>query len=76
MRAARAKLAAAQQRTAAAAAKDAQKATAGQGGGQVRNLTDPDSRLMPVRGGGFLQAFNAQGAAQRRRAVPGGHGHR
>jgi transposase len=60
VRAARAKLAAAQQRTAAAAARDAQKATAGQGGGQVRNLTDPDSRLMPVRGGGFLQAFNAQ----------------
>jgi transposase len=26
----------------------------------VRNVTDPDSRLMPVRGGGFLQGYNAQ----------------
>jgi hypothetical protein len=26
----------------------------------VRNLTDPDSRLMPVRGGGFIQGYNAQ----------------
>ena len=26
----------------------------------MRNLTDPDSRLMPVRGGGFIQGFNAQ----------------
>jgi len=25
-----------------------------------RNITDPDSRLMPVRGGGFIQGFNAQ----------------
>jgi transposase len=26
----------------------------------ARNVTDPDSRLMPVRGGGFLQGYNAQ----------------
>jgi transposase len=26
----------------------------------VRNITDPDSRLMPVRGGGFGQGYNAQ----------------
>jgi transposase len=26
----------------------------------VRNITDPDSRLMPVRGGGFVQGYNAQ----------------
>jgi transposase len=26
----------------------------------VRNVTDPDSRLMPVRGGGFIQGYNAQ----------------
>jgi transposase len=26
----------------------------------ARNITDPDSRLMPVRGGGFAQAYNAQ----------------
>ncbi len=25
-----------------------------------RNITDPDSRLMPVRGGGFIQGYNAQ----------------
>jgi transposase len=30
------------------------------GPGPVRNLTDPDSRLMPVRGGGFLQGYNTQ----------------
>jgi transposase len=28
--------------------------------GRVRNVTDPDSRLMPVRGGGFVQGYNAQ----------------
>ena len=26
----------------------------------VRNITDPDSRLMPVRGGGFIQGYNPQ----------------
>jgi transposase len=26
----------------------------------VRNVTDPGSRLMPVRGGGFIQGYNAQ----------------
>jgi transposase len=26
----------------------------------VRNVTDPSSRLMPVRGGGFIQGYNAQ----------------
>ena len=31
--------------------------------GPVRNITDPDSRLMPVRGGGFIQGYNAQNAA-------------
>jgi transposase len=36
------------------------KAAAEKGQGPVRNLTDPDSRLMPVRGGGFLQGYNAQ----------------
>jgi transposase len=29
----------------------------------VRNVTDPDSRLMPVRGGGFIQGYNAQNVA-------------
>jgi transposase len=27
-----------------------------------RNVTDPGSRLMPVRGGGFIQGYNAQSA--------------
>jgi hypothetical protein len=30
------------------------------GPGPVRNITDPDSRLIPVRGGGFLQGYNTQ----------------
>jgi transposase len=30
------------------------------GPGPVRNITDPDSRLMPVRGGGFIQGYNTQ----------------
>ena len=30
------------------------------GPGPVGNVTDPDSRLMPVRGGGFIQGYNAQ----------------
>jgi transposase len=44
-------------RQAAAAEKDKQKAP------PVRNVTDPDSRLMPVRGGGFIQGYNAQNVA-------------
>jgi transposase len=62
VRQALAKLEAARQRAAAA-----QRAAAGReenraGPGPVRNITDPDSRLMPVRGGGFIQGFNAQAA--------------
>lgn len=30
-----------------------------------RNVTDPDSRLMPVRGGGFIQGYNAQNLTTR-----------
>ena len=26
----------------------------------MRNITDPHSRLMPVRGGGFIQGYNTQ----------------
>ena len=33
------------------------------GPGPVRNITDPHSRLMPVRGGGFIQGYNAQNIA-------------
>jgi transposase len=38
-------------------------ATGKKGPGPVRNITDPDSRLMPVRGGGFIQGYNAQNLA-------------
>jgi transposase len=55
VRRARAALARAQARAADAARKAAAK-----GPGPVRNITDPDSRLMPVRGGGFIQGYNAQ----------------
>ena len=30
------------------------------GPGPVRNITDPDARLMPVRGGGFIEGYNTQ----------------
>jgi transposase len=39
----------------------------------VRNLTDPDSRLMPVRGGGFIQGYNCQDAAADDRLMLGGY---
>jgi hypothetical protein len=42
-----------------------QAARAGQQAAQPArcNITDPDSRLMPVRGGGFIQGYNAQNVA-------------
>ena len=46
--------------TRARAARAARKAAARTGPGPVRNVTDPDSRLMPVRGGGFIQGYNTQ----------------
>ena len=62
---------------------------AGEGGGDpdagkadpqpVRNVTDPDSRLMPVRGGGLKQGYNCQDAAADDRLMLGGYaspGHR
>jgi len=55
VRAARARLERAQARQAARAQAAAQPAR--------RNVTDPDSRLMPVRGGGFIQGYNAQNVA-------------
>ena len=55
-RRARAALARAQ----AKAAEQERKAAAKKGPGPARNITDRDSRLMPVRGGGFLQGYNAQ----------------
>jgi transposase len=44
----------------AAAARAARREKDGRGPGPVRNITDPDSRLMPVRGGGFIQGYNTQ----------------
>jgi transposase len=44
----------------ARAAEQDRRAAAKKGPGPVRNLTDTDSRLMPVRGGGFLQGYNPQ----------------
>jgi hypothetical protein len=50
----------ARERAAAAQRTAAERKKNRAGPGPVRNITDPDSRLMPVRGGGFLQGFNAQ----------------
>ena len=47
-------------RAAAAQRKAAGKAAARKGPGPVRNITDPHSRLMHVRGGGFIQGYNTQ----------------
>ena len=46
----------------------------GEGGPQpVRNVTDPDSRLVPVRGGGLKQGYNCQDAAADDRLMLGGY---
>jgi transposase len=52
---ARAKL----ERAQARAAERQRRAAAAKGPGPVRNITDPDSRLMPTRGG-FIQGYNPQ----------------
>ena len=56
VRQAQAQLEKAQARAAAAAEKQKNRA----GPGPVRNITDPDARLMPVRGGGFIEGYNTQ----------------
>ena len=58
----RVKQAAAQVEKARARQQDAERRAAAKdkGPGPARNITDPDSRLMPVRGGGFIQGYNAQ----------------
>jgi transposase len=61
VRRAQAKLAAARARAAEAAARAAAKDKTR--AGPVRNITDPDARLMPVRGGGFIEGCNAQNVA-------------
>lgn len=55
VRAAAAKIARARDRAARA-----QRRAADRDRAAVRNITDPDSRLMPARGGGFIQGYNAQ----------------
>ena len=54
----------------------AEAAAAGQDGNKPqprRNITDPDSRLLPVRGGGFIQGYNCQDAASDDRVMLGGY---
>jgi len=58
VRKARAGLEQARVRAAEAERKAAQEQ--GNGPGPVRNITDPDARLMPVRGGGFIEGYNTQ----------------
>jgi transposase len=60
VREAQAKLEAAKARAAEAGRKAAERDANRKGPGPVRNITDPDSRLMPVRGGGFTQGYNTQ----------------
>jgi len=60
VRQAAARLERARQRQAGASRRAANRERSRKGPGPVRNLTDPDSRLMPVRGGGFIQGYNAQ----------------
>src|ERR1700678_1867341 len=38
-----------------------------------RNVTDPDSRLLPVRGGGFTQGYNCQDVTADDRLMLGGY---
>jgi len=71
-RRARARLEALQARAAAEAGREA----AGDGRkppAPQRNVTDPDSRLMPARGGGFTQGYNCQDAAADDRLMLGGY---
>jgi transposase len=50
----------ARERAAAAERKAAEREANRKGPGPVRNITDPDSRLMPVHGGGFGQCYNTE----------------
>ena len=60
VRQAQAQVEKARARAAKAGARAAQKDKDRNGPGPVRNLTDPDARLMPVRGGGFIEGYNTQ----------------
>jgi transposase len=50
----------ARERAAEAERKAAEREADRKGPGPVRNITDPDSRLMPVHGGGFGQCYNTE----------------
>jgi hypothetical protein len=60
VKAARDALARAEARATEAARKAAEKDKDRNGPGPVRNITDPDARLMPVRGGAFIEGYNTQ----------------
>jgi transposase len=60
VRQALAELERAQARAAGAQARATEKENNRKGPGPVRNITDPDARLMPVRGGGFIEGYNTQ----------------
>lgn len=60
VKAAAAKVEKARAREQAAERRAAEREANRKGPGPVRNITDPGSRLMPVRGGGFIQGYNAQ----------------
>ena len=62
VREAQARLDKAQARRAEAGRKAEEREAARKGPGPVANITDPHSHLMPVRGGGFIQGYNAQAA--------------
>jgi Transposase DDE domain len=60
VRAAAVQVEAARAREQAAQARAAERGRDRKGPGPVRNVTDPDSRLMPVHGGGFGQCYNTE----------------
>ena len=60
VKAAAAQVGKARARAEAAERRAAEREANRKGPGPVRNITDPDSRLMPVRGGGFIQGYNTQ----------------
>ena len=60
VKAAAAKVEKARARAQAAEQRAAEREKNRKGPGPVRNITDPDSRLMPVHGGGFGQCYNAE----------------
>jgi hypothetical protein len=53
---------AAQQQTVAAEAAEAAEPGPARGREPKRNITDPQSRMMPLRGGGWVQGYNCQAA--------------